>query len=626
MHWYRPISLLSGLGKVFEKILKTRLSDHLLGKGLIIDEQFGFRPAHSCPQQVLRLVEYVSEGFETERSTVAVFFDVAKAFDRVWHAGLIYKLYSLQVPDRLIITIQNYLANRHFTFRHERTHSTRRLIRAGVPQGSTLSPLLYSAYTNDIPRPSSSGVQLALFADDTALFYGSRNRSTRFTLLPLQRAIDELGQWFQKWRIKGNPDKSAAIQFMYGKIRSRLIVDKNTPNLKMLDENIPWQRNYKYLEVTLDKNLHFRDHIERVRNTTLFYKARLGAMFDRKSKLSRRNKRTIYKMCIRTVMTNASPVFAHAAPKALHRLQVIQNKFCRAATDAHRCVRNSVLHKNLELPTISRCMKDAWKRFFDIAGSHLNALLRAAVDYQPPPPSHLIRRPRNVLTNPADALTAAVESLNDVNDTHDSLRVGLSEGREPTRDGFLRRPMPRRLPPGVVHSACHALSALACAVRPHSEDFFSGFQSHTTHAYGREGVQDIRTKKKKSHTILLVQPGARPETRTYSDYESVNDCMEGVCKIYEEHLKRRNPNTPTITYDISQLFDFVDQAVCPERNGLWLVGWCKNVELMMRVDRTRGSPPPAPAASATIQEFAIQALVHGARDAPGESNSEWALS
>ncbi|XP_026467444.1 enhancer of rudimentary homolog [Ctenocephalides felis] len=61
-----------------------------------------------------------------------------------------------------------------------------------------------------------------------------------------------------------------------------------------------------------------------------------------------------------------------------------------------------------------------------------------------------------------------------------------------------------------------------------------------------------------SHTILLVQPAPNPDTRTYSDYESVNDCMEGVCKIYEEHLKRKNPNTPTITYDISQLFDFLD--------------------------------------------------------------------
>ncbi|GBP62930.1 Probable RNA-directed DNA polymerase from transposon X-element [Eumeta japonica] len=167
--YYRPISLLSGLAKLFERVLKTRLSNHLFGKGLIIDEQFGFRPAHSCPQQVLRLVEYVMEGFKTKQKTVAVFFDVAKAFDRVWHAGLGYKLYSLEVPDRLIFIIQNILSNRYFTFRHERTHSTRRSIRVGVPQGSALSLLLYSAYTNDIPRPTS-GVQLALFADDTALF------------------------------------------------------------------------------------------------------------------------------------------------------------------------------------------------------------------------------------------------------------------------------------------------------------------------------------------------------------------------------------------------------------------------------------------------------------------------
>ncbi|XP_059484539.1 enhancer of rudimentary homolog [Neocloeon triangulifer] len=61
-----------------------------------------------------------------------------------------------------------------------------------------------------------------------------------------------------------------------------------------------------------------------------------------------------------------------------------------------------------------------------------------------------------------------------------------------------------------------------------------------------------------SHTILLVQPTQKPETRTYSDYESVNECMEGVCKIYEEHLKKMNPNTPSITYDISQLFAFID--------------------------------------------------------------------
>ncbi|GBP93490.1 RNA-directed DNA polymerase from mobile element jockey [Eumeta japonica] len=84
--------------------------------------------------------EYISEGFKIKRKTVAVFFDVAKAFDRVWHAGLIHKLYQLELPDRLVIIIHHYISNRHFSFRLDNTYSSVRPIRAGVPQGSTLSP------------------------------------------------------------------------------------------------------------------------------------------------------------------------------------------------------------------------------------------------------------------------------------------------------------------------------------------------------------------------------------------------------------------------------------------------------------------------------------------------------
>ncbi|GBP43063.1 Probable RNA-directed DNA polymerase from transposon BS [Eumeta japonica] len=204
-------------GANIRKVLKSRLSDHLLGKGLIINEQFGFRPNHSCPQQALRLVEHISEGFKRKRKTVAVFFDVAKAFDKVWHAGLIYKLHQLQVPDRLVFIIQHYLTNRNFSFRHEKSISAKRLIRARVPQGSTLS-LLYSAYTNDIPRPQT-GVQLALFADDTALYLSGSN--FRIITPRLQKAIDELTRWFQTWRIEVDPEKSAAIFFNYSRVKER---------------------------------------------------------------------------------------------------------------------------------------------------------------------------------------------------------------------------------------------------------------------------------------------------------------------------------------------------------------------------------------------------------------------
>ncbi|GBP66543.1 Probable RNA-directed DNA polymerase from transposon BS [Eumeta japonica] len=97
-------------------------------------------------------------------------------------------------------------------------------------------------------------------------------------------------------------------------------------------------------------------------------------MLGRKSKLSQHNKRTIYKICIWTVLTYAFPIFAHAAPKTLDRLQVIHNKFCGDATDAHWCVRMSMLYRNLKLPIIAKYMKNASKRFFDIARSHSNAL------------------------------------------------------------------------------------------------------------------------------------------------------------------------------------------------------------------------------------------------------------
>ncbi|GBP59516.1 hypothetical protein EVAR_42421_1 [Eumeta japonica] len=70
----------------------------------------------------------------------------------------------------------------------------------------------------------------------------------------------------------------------------------------------------------------------------------------------------------------------------------------------------TVYKRDMELPTLTKYMKDASKRFFDIAGSHPNALLRAAVDYQPPPPTHFLRRPRNVLIDPPDALTATDRS------------------------------------------------------------------------------------------------------------------------------------------------------------------------------------------------------------------------
>ncbi|GBP68079.1 RNA-directed DNA polymerase from mobile element jockey [Eumeta japonica] len=212
-------------------------------------------PASYRPISLLSVLEYISEGFKVKRKIVAVFFEIAKAFDRVWHVGLIHKLYQLELPDRLVLLIYHYISNRHFSFRLDNMYSSMRGliglidIRVKVPQGSTLFPLLYSAYVNVTPRPST-GVQLTLLADDTALYLRSNSIGNIFPRL--QRAIDELTLLLRLWRIVVNPDKSASIYFNYSSHEIQFPVPFHTPHLRILNQPIPWQHHYKYLGIILE--------------------------------------------------------------------------------------------------------------------------------------------------------------------------------------------------------------------------------------------------------------------------------------------------------------------------------------------------------------------------------------
>jgi hypothetical protein len=170
---YRPISLLDTIGKLFEKILLSRILHEVNGRGLLRDEEFGFRPKHSTELQLARLVERVFRNFGEKRLTGAVFLDVAKSFDTVWVAGLLYKLTNLHFLSYLVKVISSYLNGRTFEASFQTAISSTRHMRAGVAQGGIISPVLLSLYVNDMPSPSRH-VELALYADDTAIIATSR--------------------------------------------------------------------------------------------------------------------------------------------------------------------------------------------------------------------------------------------------------------------------------------------------------------------------------------------------------------------------------------------------------------------------------------------------------------------
>jgi hypothetical protein len=149
---------------------------------------------HSTIDQVHHITDIIEKTLENKSVCSAVFLDIAQAFDRVWHRGLLHKLRST-LPDQFYLLLKSYLTNRHFHVRHEDSYSELKLIKAGVPRGSVLGPVLYLLYINDVPTTSNS--TMAMFADDTAVM--AIGETVNISTRKLQSAVNKVAIWTRKW-------------------------------------------------------------------------------------------------------------------------------------------------------------------------------------------------------------------------------------------------------------------------------------------------------------------------------------------------------------------------------------------------------------------------------------------
>ena len=137
---YRPISL---FGKIFEKLLFDDMYEHLNANRLLSENESGFRPGDSTVNQLLAITHKIYSGFDQipSRETRAVFLDLSKAFDRVWHAGLLYKLEGNGISGNLLKLIRSFHSHRQQRVTFNEQSSEWREVSAGVPQGFVLGPL-----------------------------------------------------------------------------------------------------------------------------------------------------------------------------------------------------------------------------------------------------------------------------------------------------------------------------------------------------------------------------------------------------------------------------------------------------------------------------------------------------
>jgi hypothetical protein len=180
---YRPISLLNITGKILEKILTSRLKHVLETNNLLPPEQFGFRAQRSTINPILEFHTDSTRHANLKECTLAVFLDIERAFDTVWHDGLIQKLISLRLNPNFIKIIDSFLTNRTCRVKIQNSKSASIQLQAGVPQGSILSPLLYITYCRDFPVSEDPRTKTRLFADDTAVWTSQRNPLTARRIL-----------------------------------------------------------------------------------------------------------------------------------------------------------------------------------------------------------------------------------------------------------------------------------------------------------------------------------------------------------------------------------------------------------------------------------------------------------
>lgn len=358
---YRPISLLPILSKVFEKVLLRRLKPILSENEIIPDHQFGFRNNHATTEQVHRVVENITHALENKEYCTAAFLDVEKAFDKVWHTGLLYKL-KKALPHAFFFLLKSYIEGRNFQVKHNETLSSINNIEASVPQGSVLGPILYSIYTADLPK--SSHVMTATFADDTAVL--ACDVDPAIASKHLQDSLLSIQAWMKKWRIKASASKSTHITFTLRR--------SNCPPVTLDNQILPQTDHVKYLGMHLDRRMTWRHHINTKRTSLNLRFGKLFWLIGRHSTLTLENKLLVYKTILKPVWSYGIQLWGTASKSNIEIFQRFQNKVLRVLVNSPWYVRNSEIHEYLNMPTVKDEISRFSKKYQNRLESHVNHL------------------------------------------------------------------------------------------------------------------------------------------------------------------------------------------------------------------------------------------------------------
>ena len=308
---YRPISLTCVLCKLLEHIICSQMWKHIDDYGIIDKNQHGFRKSLNTTTQLLHVTHKAAEALDKKRDYHIVSFDFSKAFDRVPHNLLLFKLRKYNFDERCVSWVQDWLRNRVSRVTVNGHLSKEFEVRSGVPQGSVLGPLLFLIYINDIHHNVLHS-ECSLYADDTLL-----SCDVAGDISSLQSDIDVLFEWSVAWGMLFNPRKCVHVQ-----------IGKDAPdnNVTLGNETIPTSDSFKYLGVIIQSDLKWNSHI-----TCITGKANrsLGILRRSLAEAPVKTKLTAYKTIVRPILEYATPVWSPHYVGLINTVDKVQRRAVR---------------------------------------------------------------------------------------------------------------------------------------------------------------------------------------------------------------------------------------------------------------------------------------------------------